>query len=170
MPATIGERTSMRNTSGLSATAMASRCRPPPKSTLWRGNCVNPVSVRRYCMNTELPISVCGELNLEATDIPFPLAFRDCYFERPITLQLVRVPSLRFPGSHVPSMNGDQIAVLGNVELTQGFASEGEVRFSGAQVGGLLSCRGGSFTNPGGSALSAGRANITRGLLLDQGF
>jgi hypothetical protein len=72
---------------------------------------------------------VCGELNLEAADIPFPLAFRDCYFERPITLQLVRMPSLRFPGSYAPSVNGDQIAVLGNVELTQGFASEGEVRF-----------------------------------------
>ncbi len=31
-------------------------------------------------------------------------------------------------------MNGDQIAVLGNVELTQGFASEGEVRLAGIKL------------------------------------
>ena len=55
--ATIGQSKLIRNTSGLSMEAAAIRASPPPKSTLRRGSGANPVSVRTYSMNTELPIS-----------------------------------------------------------------------------------------------------------------
>jgi hypothetical protein len=43
------------------------------------------------------------------------------------------------------------------------------VRLAGMQAH-VLRCRGGSFTNPGGSALSADGASITGGVFLDEGF
>ncbi len=55
--AMIGHSRPIRNTSLLSIDAAAIRASPPPKSTLRRGSGSNPVAVRRYSMNTELPIS-----------------------------------------------------------------------------------------------------------------
>ena len=42
----------------ISRAAMASRSRPPPKSTFRWERASNPSDVRRYSMNTELPISM----------------------------------------------------------------------------------------------------------------
>ena len=54
----IGQSRLIRNTSLESIEAAAILARPPPKSTFLRGSGSKPVSVRRYSMNTELPISM----------------------------------------------------------------------------------------------------------------
>ncbi len=67
--------------------------------------------------------------------------------------------------------------VKGSVFLRKGFRAEGEVRLLGAQIGGDLSCLGGTFTNPpkqgiaaSGDALSAERAVVKGAIFLRKGF
>lgn len=56
------------------------------------------------------------------------------------------------------SVDGD--VLLGSTPDSGAFTADGEVSFIGARIGGLVQCRGGTFRNPGGSALSFGDTNI----------
>ncbi len=56
--------------------------------------------------------------------------------------------------------------ITGDVFLGDGFTAQGEVRLLGASVGGQLTCRGGTFTNEDGDALSADGAEIGGDVLL----
>lgn len=67
--------------------------------------------------------------------------------------------------------------VAGSVWLRDGFAAEGTVRLSGAQIGGSLECSGGKFQNPAragvagaGMALTAEGAKVAGSVLLRDGF
>lgn len=51
-----------------------------------------------------------------------------------------------------------------------GFTAEGEVRLSGAEVGGVLNCEGGHFTNAKGFALNAQGAKVSGSVFLRDGF
>ena len=53
-----GNSRSIRNMSGASRAAIVRRSSPPPKFTLRCGRFSKPEAVRRYCMNTEFPISM----------------------------------------------------------------------------------------------------------------
>ena len=50
--------------------------------------------------------------------------------------------------------------------LHDGFTAEGEVNLSDAAIGGGLNCIDGSFTDPGGHALNAERAQVTGRVVL----
>ncbi|MEI9978286.1 MAG: hypothetical protein WDN23_04675 [Edaphobacter sp.] len=71
-----------------------------------------------------------------------------------------RADGAKFSGSPSQALVCDRIRVSGGVVLSQ-FATRstfnGEVRFSGADVGGNFDCEGATFCNPGGNALSADR-------------
>ena len=55
-------------------------------------------------------------------------------------------------------------------ETPRGFYATGEVRLTGARIGGNLNCTGGQFENSKGAALSADRVNVGDSVLLQSGF
>ena len=66
------------------------------------------------------------------------------------------------------NLEGAQIA--GGVFLNDRFAANGEVRLSGADIGGQLVCSGGSFDNNGADAFNVDNANIGGDVALDDDF
>ena len=86
---------------------------------------------------------ISGELNLEAMTLRCPLVFEDCYFERGITLNEARVPSIRLTGSSVPWIRARQVDVVGDVALAG--VTGGTLDLEGARVGGGVSMQGATF-------------------------
>jgi hypothetical protein len=92
-----------------------------------------------------------------------------------VTMQFAQVGrTLSLTGSslvHVSlALRADGIVVAGAAALDEGFTATGEVRLTGASIGGQLACAGGSFSNPDGTALIADGAQITGGAFLTEGF
>jgi len=125
---------------------------------------VDPAGIQVY------GAKITGRLNLFFAAISFPLLFQQCRFYDDIDLKFVTVPALNLSGSSIGSLIADGVHVRGDVSLDSGFESLGEVRVLDAQIGGSLSCRAGTFKNPGGVALAADRAEIRGDVLLDGGF
>jgi hypothetical protein len=125
-----------------------------------------------------------GALNLQYARIPFPLIFRQCCFTEAIRLECASLPSLNLSGSHlqgsqITDLSGEPITaaleainlqVAYYVFLTDGFEAAGAVRLVGAQIGGLLTCSGGTFHNPDGDALNAQGVEIGQDVVLSDGF
>jgi hypothetical protein len=72
------------------------------------------------------------------------------------------------------ALDCNNIEVIANAVLSEGFRSEGAVSFLGAKIGGLLDCRGGTFVNCTGdgmgSALNFQNARIEGNVRLSGGF
>lgn len=101
-----------------------------------------------------------GELDLSFARARGQTVLDRCRFgERP-DLQQADLQLLSLDGSALPGLFAEGAQVAGDVFLRDGFAAEGEVRLSGATVGGQLACTGGAFRNPGGKALSAQRMRV----------
>ncbi len=132
---------------------------------------VDPKGIRAY--GAKIP----DALDLSYVTVPFPLTLERC---RPIDetkLIGAEIPELNLEGTWVRSLAADGAKVKGDVFLRNGFRAEGEVRFLGAQIGGDLSCVGGTFKNPPqprvagtGKALSADRAVVKGSVFLRNGF
>ncbi len=130
-----------------------------------------------------------ANLDLSLLSIPFQLAFRHCRLGV-IELQQAEVSQLDLEGSLVRAtkadrlraIKADSLIVKTNVALRHGFNAQGEVGFPFAQIGGILDCSGGTFTNPpqvdaqgkhvemSGSALSADGINVRGSVFLGEGF
>ncbi|MCH7670453.1 MAG: hypothetical protein IIC71_14820 [Acidobacteria bacterium] len=67
-------------------------------------------------------------------------------------------------------VNLDGARIGGSIMLVDGFSVRGEVGLWGASIGGQLSCRNGTFSNPGGNALRADALEAGRGVFLIDGF
>ena len=74
----------------------------------------------------------------------------------------------RIEGGH--ALNAQGVEVTGAVFLRNGFTAKGEVRLSGAKIGGQLDCSKGSFANEGGDALNAQGVEVTGDVFLGDGF
>ncbi|MFB9149252.1 hypothetical protein [Roseovarius ramblicola] len=72
------------------------------------------------------------------------------------------------PGSTGDALSVDRLDARGSVFL-RGVQAVGEVRLSGARIGGNLECDGGRFENAGGRALSANGARVAGVLFWRQG-
>jgi hypothetical protein len=136
----------------------------------WR--CVNTDAIKRIdpAGIQVYGAKIIGRLNLFFAAISFPLLFQLCRFDGDIDLKFATLPALNLSGSSTRSVIADGVHVRGDVSLDEGFVSSGEVRVLDAQIGGSLSCRAGTFKNPGGVALAADRAEIKGSVLLDEGF
>jgi hypothetical protein len=113
---------------------------------------------------------ITGGLDLSFVSVPFPLSLRRCRFIDDAVLISTGLPELSLAGSRVQSVTADGANVKGGVFLHDGFCAEGEVRLSGAQIGGDLTCSRGTFKNPGKDALSAERADVKGSVFLRDGF
>src|SRR3990172_495586 len=97
---------------------------------------------------------ITGPLDLSFAVIPHPLALIECAAEEIILLS-ADARSLNFGGSYTGPINADGLKTVGLVFFDEGFRAKGEVRLRGADIGGQLSCRGGTFENEKGKALNA---------------
>ena len=70
------------------------------------------------------------------------------------------------------ALNAQDIAVKGGFFLREGFSAKGEIRLSGAKIGGQFNCDGSSFENdePEGFALNAEGAKVMGDIFLTNGF
>jgi sRNA-binding regulator protein Hfq len=109
-------------------------------------------------------------LDLESVVGPFPLGLLRCRVEGSIILRNAELPRMILSGSWIEELGGDGLKVKGDLFLRNGFHSDGEVRLLGADVGGDLNCRSGTFAREDGDALSADGIKITGNLFLSNGF
>ena len=75
-------------------------------------------------------------------------------------------------GDHNVSMNADHLTVGDGLILNEGFTTAGAVCLSGANITGILSCRGAQIngSNPDGWAFRADRLKVDGSVYLSQGF
>jgi hypothetical protein len=87
---------------------------------------------------------------------------------------IVDTPQADRPGNEPapgePAVILDRAEVNGDVVFDKEFTATGTVQLNGARIGGGISCCGGSFTNPYGTALSLDGALITRDVFLMKPF
>ncbi|MBF9053743.1 hypothetical protein LSUCC1028_05775 [Rhodobacterales bacterium LSUCC1028] len=88
----------------------------------------------------------------------------DCRFEDDLLALQAQFEFLNLSGSYLPKLNAQGARVSGGVFLKDGFHATGEVRISGAEIGGQLVCAGGEFENPKGKALNAQGAQVRDGI------
>jgi len=82
-------------------------------------------------------------LNMEFCEAKFPVRFRNCSFASKIKLQ------------QLTALIAQSTKVAADVFLCYGFKAEGVVSLAGAEIGGQLNCKGGSFQNKESAALIA---------------
>jgi hypothetical protein len=78
---------------------------------------------------------IVGDLNLNNTDIPFPLSFKSCRVQGKITLRMARIPELTLNGSWVGPIDAEYVDVKTNVLLESGFYCDGGISLTSAQIG-----------------------------------
>ena len=109
-------------------------------------------------------------LNMEFCETKFPVRFRKCCFAQEIELQQLTCPELGFGGCTLKKgIDALRAKVDGIVNLTKVNATD-QVRLSGANIGGQLSCTGGSFQNKKGDALNAQGIKVVADVFLRDGF
>jgi len=120
---------------------------------------------------------ITGRLDLAFATVTFPLGLVQCRVTDQITLQHANLPALSLDGSWTRAIAADGLNVKGDIFLREGFTAEGEVRLVGAQIGGDLTCIGGTFKNPpqkdvdgSGRALSAHGVAVRGNIFLHKGF
>jgi hypothetical protein len=113
---------------------------------------------------------ITGGLHLSYVSVLFPLSLCRCRLTDNANLISADLPALDLAGSWARSVTADGAHVRGAVFLNNGFRAEGEVRLLGAQIGGDLDCRRGTFKNPGKGALSSHNAKVQGGIYLREGF
>ena len=111
-----------------------------------------------------------GRLDLSDARISFPLKFEKSAVPVGFNLQNAELRNLYLVGTHTGPIYGDGMKVEGSVFLRYGFKSEGEVRLTGATIGGSLSCVDGQFIKTWATALSADGADIRGSVYLCYGF
>jgi hypothetical protein len=110
------------------------------------------------------------EVDLKYAQMGFPLFFSKCDFREEINLQMASLRSIYLGGSHTKNIDGDSLAVEGDLWLNAGFCAMGEVRFIGAKVGGDVICNKGKFLNAKGMSLNCDRIKVKGGVVLGDGF
>jgi hypothetical protein len=113
---------------------------------------------------------ITGTLDLHTATLTRSLLLHQCRVIEPIVLNDADALALGFPGSHVQGVDATGIRCRSDLILSHGFTAEGEVRLPGAQIGGVLSCIGATFRNPGGTALSAYLLTAAQGMVCRGGF
>ncbi len=125
---------------------------------------IDPRGLRIYAAR------ISGELDLSFTTVKFPLLLVRCRIAEEMNLRDAQVEFLELSGSFLSGLVGDGIRVRGDLNLSEGFRSDGEVRLLGADIGGNLDCGKGKFMNPGRTALSADRMKVAGTVSLSNGF
>jgi sRNA-binding regulator protein Hfq len=111
-----------------------------------------------------------GALDLQGCEGVRPLFLWNCRIDGAIILRDAGTRTINLGGSHVRGIAGDGAKIGGSVFLRNGFTAQGEVRFNGAEIGGVLDCENGRFENAGEDELSCERVKISGSVFLSNGF
>jgi hypothetical protein len=103
---------------------------------------------------------VTGTLDLNFATAKGATGLVACRFENRIEALQARFEFLNLNRSHLPGLMAQGAQVTGSVFLRE-VTAEGEVRLSGAGIGGQLDCEGARFGNAGGDALDAQSMEVT---------
>lgn len=114
--------------------------------------------------------NIIGKLNLQFSNIRFPIQFNNCYFSREIDLGDASIHTLCLSGSRVPSIDATGLKAEFNICMDEGFTGLGEMNFTGARIGGSVSCSNGRFINSGGDAINFQDTTIRGSVFLDEEF
>jgi hypothetical protein len=109
---------------------------------------------------------IADDLDLEGCRAVVELNIRHSFLSGSLTIRDAHTKGLNLAGSRVAGIQGDRTRIDGPLFLRHGFLSEGEVRVSGAEIGGFLDCQHGVFRNINGDALNCDRAKIKDGVHL----
>ena len=109
-----------------------------------------------------LGAKITGPLDLNSTDVPFPLRVERCCLSEGVTLIGLHVPELSFNGSWTQFIHADGAEVKGCVCLGEGFHAQGIVHLNGATIGGDLDCDGGGICECKCHRNCCGRSNRGR--------
>ncbi len=88
-----------------------------------------------------------GELDLLFARLAFPITFFSCRVLELMDFRNGKVGGLFFDGSHIAGLDADGLTADADINLRDGFQTDGEVRLLGANIGGNLDCADGRFQN-----------------------
>ncbi|MBA7605146.1 hypothetical protein ES703_12275 [subsurface metagenome] len=111
-----------------------------------------------------------GELDLLFARCTFPITFFYCRVVAPMDFKHSKVGGLFFDGSHIAGLGADGLTAYADINLREGFHTDGEVCLVGASIGGNLDCSKGRFQNQEGDALSADGLKVEGDVNLRDGF
>jgi hypothetical protein len=115
-----------------------------------------------------------GDLDLHGCNCAHPVMLANSKLNGSLGAMGAHLKNLSLEGSSIKALNGDRVVISGSLFLRNQFVATGEVRLSGAQIGGNLECKNGTFEPIEGSeegyALFCRRARIKGDVLLDGDF
>ena len=113
---------------------------------------------------------ITGKLDLEAAELACPVLMRACWFELPVELAEASIITLRLPECRLPFLQAHHLKARGNVELDEGFVTDGMVFLAGAHIGGSLHFSRATLTNPDKPALFADGLTVEESMICREGF
>ncbi|PWJ84624.1 hypothetical protein C7441_105243 [Pseudaminobacter salicylatoxidans] len=108
---------------------------------------------------------VTGILDLEGCRIPRDIRLKDCLFDSSPVLRSAIIDNLFLDGSALPGLQADRIEARGGLSV-RGATVTGEIRLSGARLGGNIEADGATITAPDGIAITADGLEANGGILL----
>jgi hypothetical protein len=109
-----------------------------------------------------------GSLDFEGAILPHDVALHNCWIDGKIALICARARRIDLDGSRIAELSGDGVEIKGDLFLRDGFMAEGDVKLTGAEIGGDLDCRGGIFKKTEKAALCFDRAKIDGNVFLNK--
>ncbi len=107
---------------------------------------------------------ITGVLDLEGCRIPRDLGLKDCQFEASPVLNSAIIDNLFLDGSILPGLQAERLEARGCLSL-RSTTIMGEIRLTGARIGGNIEADGVSISTPG-IAVDAGGLETRGGILL----
>ncbi|WP_104663705.1 hypothetical protein [Ensifer adhaerens] len=107
---------------------------------------------------------ITGLLDLEGCRIPRDLGLKDCHFEASPVLNSAIIDNLFLDGSILPGLQAERLEARGCLSL-RSTTIMGEIRLTGARIGGNIEADGVSISTPG-IAVDAGGLETRGGILL----
>jgi len=143
---------------------------------LIRGKCVEWLCTDKEAMELVthkgiyvIGVRIDGEIGLRFEKITFPLIIQECAILSGIDLRHAEIQMLSLVGTHTGIIRADGLEVEGSI-LLRNVRAVGGVRLVGTTIGGQLSCKGGEFINPNGTALNCNSVKVSQSIYLDGGF
>ncbi|MEZ5752300.1 MAG: hypothetical protein R3D60_10150 [Paracoccaceae bacterium] len=104
-----------------------------------------------------------GVLDISFSTVQGPIVLKRCNLSGGLIAKQSTLEMLRLDGSVVGHLDADSAVLRGHAMMRYGFECHGSLRLSGATIGGVLNCDGGSFfANSSGEAIVAEQLKATR--------
>ncbi len=107
-----------------------------------------------------------GGLDLVGCSVRRSLLLQNCTLHGQLALRDAKVRGIRLHNAKVDGISGDRLQCDGDISLREGFTATGEIRLTGARIGGDLSISGASLSSSNNTCLNLDGARIEGTLML----